>query len=205
MKIGTFMVDDGPTFGLVLGDRWLDIPAAAGIFDGAPPGNPLLGFVAVGESSIAWGNRLQSAAVSEPERFAGAWHPLKDAKFLPPFYPGGRLFTQRGNSCLFSRSVNLALPEHPVWERRYTTNLVGHNHVSDRVGSGWNPEFVAIIGQGGRDIPPGSIIKVEGRPFPPIEIPIDDRRDPCNALPWPGCDVDFVTRYPHLRSTTGVG
>ena len=158
MKIGTFMVDNGPTFGLVLGDRWLDIPAAAENFERAPLGKQLLDFVAAGERSIAWGNRLQSTAVSEPERFEGAWHHLKDAEFLPPFYPGGRLFTQRGNSCLFSRSVNLALPEHPVWERRYTTNLVGHNTISDYVGSGWNPEFVAVIGQGGRDIPPERVL-----------------------------------------------
>jgi 2-keto-4-pentenoate hydratase/2-oxohepta-3-ene-1,7-dioic acid hydratase in catechol pathway len=157
MKIGTFMVDDGPTYGLVLGDRWLDISAAAEIFDGLDAGSHLLDFVAGGETSLAWGNRLQSAAVLEPERFDGAWHPLRGAQFLPPFFPGGRLFTQRGNSCLFSRSVNLTLPEHPVWERRYTTNLVGHNTVSDCVGSGWNPEFVAVIGQGGRDIPPEKV------------------------------------------------
>lgn len=47
--------------------------------------------------------------------------------------------------------------------------------------------------------PAGSIIRVEGHPFPSIEIPVDDRRDPENAPPWPGCDVDFIARYPHLR------
>jgi 2-keto-4-pentenoate hydratase/2-oxohepta-3-ene-1,7-dioic acid hydratase in catechol pathway len=97
---------------------------------------------------------LQHLAISEPERFEVAWHPLKGAQFLQPFHPGGRLFTQRGNSCLFSRAVDLAIPEHPVWERRYTTNLVGHNHVCHRAGSAWNPEFVAVIGQGGRDVRP---------------------------------------------------
>lgn len=50
--------------------------------------------------------------------------------------------------------------------------------------------------------PHGSVIKVEAMPFPPIRIPIDDRRDSRNAPPWPGCDVDFVARYPHLRPTT---
>jgi 2-keto-4-pentenoate hydratase/2-oxohepta-3-ene-1,7-dioic acid hydratase in catechol pathway len=153
MKIGTFMVDDRPTYGLVLGDRWLDIPAAAEIFNAPRNEAQLVDFVAGGDASIAWANRVQNAAVLEPQRFKGAWRPLRGAKFLPPFYPGGRLFTQRGNSCLFSRAVNLAIPEHPVWERRYTTNLVGHNHVCENLGSGWNPEFVAVIGQGGRDIP----------------------------------------------------
>ena len=47
--------------------------------------------------------------------------------------------------------------------------------------------------------PAGSVIRVEGAPFPSIEIPIDDRRDPGNAPPWPGCEVDFGARYPHLR------
>ena len=46
---------------------------------------------------------------------------------------------------------------------------------------------------------PGSVIRVEGPPFPAIEIPVDDRRDPAGADPWPGCVVDFVARYPHLR------
>ena len=154
MKIGTFMADRGPTYGLVLGSRWLDVPAAAEILGGPPVAGQLIDFVAGGDEAIARGNRLQSAAVLEPERFEGAWHPLKGALFLQPFHPGGRLFTQRGNSCLFSRAVNLAIPEHPVWERRYTTNLVGHNHVCEHAGSAWNPEFVAVIGNGGRDISP---------------------------------------------------
>lgn len=47
--------------------------------------------------------------------------------------------------------------------------------------------------------PPGSIIRVEGSPFPTIEIPVEDRRDPGQAPPWPGCEIDFVARYPHLR------
>jgi 2-keto-4-pentenoate hydratase/2-oxohepta-3-ene-1,7-dioic acid hydratase in catechol pathway len=152
MKLGTFMADEGPTYGLVLGDRWLDVPASQKILGAPPLADQLIDFVASGDEAIAWGNRLQSSAVQEPERFDNAWRPLKGARFLPPFYPGGRLFTQRGNSCLFSRSVKLAIPEHPVWERRYTTNLVGHNHVCEYVGTGWNPEFVAVIGQGGRDI-----------------------------------------------------
>ena len=154
MKIGTFMAEAGPTYGLVLGDRWLDIPMAADILGGSPVANQLIDFVIGGDAALAWGRHLQNAAVLDPERFGDAWRPLKGAHFLPPFHPGGRLFTQRGNACLFSRAVKLAMPEHPVWERRYTTNLVGHNHVSDYVGGGWNPEFIAVIGQGGRDIPP---------------------------------------------------
>lgn len=154
MKIGTFMAGTGPTYGLVLDDRWLDIPAAAKILGGPPVADQLIDFVAGGDQAIDWGNRLQNAAIQDPERFAGAWHSLREAQFLPPFYPGGRLFTQRGNSCLFSRAVNLAIPEHPVWERRYSTNLVGHNHVCRHVGNAWNPEFVAVIGRAGRNIPP---------------------------------------------------
>jgi 2-keto-4-pentenoate hydratase/2-oxohepta-3-ene-1,7-dioic acid hydratase in catechol pathway len=52
--------------------------------------------------------------------------------------------------------------------------------------------------------PSGSCIKVEGPPFPGLEILIDDRRDPQNAKPWPGCNVDFVSRYPHFRAGAGM-
>ena len=48
--------------------------------------------------------------------------------------------------------------------------------------------------------PAGSVIRVEGAPFPTIEIPVDDWRNPGNAPPWPGCEVDFIARYPHLRA-----
>jgi 2-keto-4-pentenoate hydratase/2-oxohepta-3-ene-1,7-dioic acid hydratase in catechol pathway len=48
--------------------------------------------------------------------------------------------------------------------------------------------------------PPGSVIRVEGAPFPAIEILVEDRRDPGHAPPWPGCEMDFVARYPHLRT-----
>jgi len=47
--------------------------------------------------------------------------------------------------------------------------------------------------------PEGSIIRVEGTPFPPVEVPIEDRYDPANASPWPGCTVEFVARCLHLR------
>ena len=83
----------------------------------------------------------------------GAWYRLTGSRYLPPFHPGGRLFAQRSNSCLFSCTVKQVMPDHPVWDRRYTYNLVGHNHVCDYVGTGCNPEFIAVIGQGGRDIP----------------------------------------------------
>jgi len=46
---------------------------------------------------------------------------------------------------------------------------------------------------------PGSTIRVEGAPFPTLEIAVEDRRDPGRAAPWPGCEIDFVARYPHLR------
>jgi 2-keto-4-pentenoate hydratase/2-oxohepta-3-ene-1,7-dioic acid hydratase in catechol pathway len=53
-------------------------------------------------------------------------------------------------------------------------------------------------------LPTGGVIEAEGPPFPTIQIPIDDRRDPYSALPWPSCELNFVARYPHLRSTTGI-
>ena len=153
MKIGTFMTDAGVRYGLVLGNRWLDIQIAAETAEMRPAPRRLIDFVAGGDASIDWGNCLQSAAVLNADRFESAWHPLEGAHYLQPFHPGGRLFTQRGNSCLFSRVVKLIQPEHPVWERRYTTNLTGHNQVCDYVGAGGNPEFIAVIGPGGRDIP----------------------------------------------------
>jgi len=51
--------------------------------------------------------------------------------------------------------------------------------------------------------PLGSVIGVEGPPFPAIEVPLLDRRDLQAGSPWPGCAVDFVARYPHLRHTAG--
>lgn len=65
------------------------------------------------------------------------------------------------------------------------------------------PTDAPVVVSAQERFPPGSVIRVEGLPFPLIEVPIDDRRDPGNASPWPGCEVDFVTRYPHLRSTAG--
>jgi 2-keto-4-pentenoate hydratase/2-oxohepta-3-ene-1,7-dioic acid hydratase in catechol pathway len=47
--------------------------------------------------------------------------------------------------------------------------------------------------------PPGTVIRVEGPPFEPIEITVEDRRDPDTSHPWPGCEIDFISRYPHLR------
>jgi hypothetical protein len=157
MVLGHFLTPSGPRYGLVIRDRWLDIPAAARRIGETAPERQI-DFVAGGDDAIAWGSRLQAMAVRTPERFGDAWQPLRGARYLPPFAPEGRLFTQRGNACLFSRVIRLALPEHPVFERRYTFNLVGHNHVCDYLGHGANPEFVAVIGAGGRDIPPSRVM-----------------------------------------------
>lgn len=156
MILGTFLTDTGRHYGLVLNERWLDIPAATLIM-GEPVAERLIDFVAGGDASLEWGARLQTMAVQQPERFEGAWRDLGRARHLPPFSPYGRLFTQRGNSCIFSRVIKLAMPQHPVWERRYTTNLVGHNHICEYLGHGANPEFIAVIGEGGKDIPPSRI------------------------------------------------
>lgn len=48
--------------------------------------------------------------------------------------------------------------------------------------------------------PEGSVIRVEGPPFPALYIPVDDRRDLDFTESWPGCEVDFVSRYPYLRT-----
>jgi 2-keto-4-pentenoate hydratase/2-oxohepta-3-ene-1,7-dioic acid hydratase in catechol pathway len=48
-------------------------------------------------------------------------------------------------------------------------------------------------------LPAGSVIRIEGPPFTPVTVPVEDGRDPEDAAPWPGCAVDFVQRYPHLR------
>ena len=61
------------------------------------------------------------------------------------------------------------------------------------------PSDAPVVVRAEAKFPAGSVIRVEGPPFPPIEIPIDDRRAPQNASPWPGCAVDFIARYPHLR------
>ncbi len=63
------------------------------------------------------------------------------------------------------------------------------------------PSDAPVVVSADDRFPPGSVIKVEGPPFPTLEILIDDRRDPDNAPPWPGCEVDFIARYPHLRPT----
>jgi hypothetical protein len=47
--------------------------------------------------------------------------------------------------------------------------------------------------------PAAAVIRVEGPPFAALEIPIVDARDPEDTGPWPGCAVDFVNRYPHMR------
>ncbi|MBC8555291.1 MAG: fumarylacetoacetate hydrolase family protein [Candidatus Brocadiales bacterium] len=44
-----------------------------------------------------------------------------------------------------------------------------------------------------------STIRIEAPPFKPIEIVIDDRREPDGVHTWPGCDVDFISRYSHLK------
>jgi 2-keto-4-pentenoate hydratase/2-oxohepta-3-ene-1,7-dioic acid hydratase in catechol pathway len=62
------------------------------------------------------------------------------------------------------------------------------------------PSAAPVVVPATSRFPAGSVIRVEGPPFPAIEIPVDDRRDPDHASAWPGCEVDFVARYPHLRA-----
>ncbi len=78
------MTAQGPAYGLVLGQRRLDIPAAAAIVGGRPAPARLSDFVAGGDAALALGNRLQTAAVLEPGRFEGAWRSLEGASYLAP-------------------------------------------------------------------------------------------------------------------------
>jgi 2-keto-4-pentenoate hydratase/2-oxohepta-3-ene-1,7-dioic acid hydratase in catechol pathway len=152
MKIGTFLTANGITYGFVMGNDWLDMRKTAQLLNEPPAPETLAEFVAAGDEAIDFGNRLQRKAFLNPETVKEARHSLETSEFLPPFYPGGRLFTQRGNSCLFSRRTQRMQPEHPIWERRFSTNLIGHNQTCTFLGGACNPEFIAVIGKGGRDI-----------------------------------------------------
>ena len=66
MIIGTFLTPNGPRYGLVIRDQWLDIPEAAlSIGEHAP--DRLVEFVAEGNASIERGNRLQLMAEQDPD------------------------------------------------------------------------------------------------------------------------------------------
>lgn len=159
MKLASFLTDSGPRWGAVLDrDRWLDLPAAWTLMGEPSLAESAVGFLAEGQRALDAAYYLMEGINANPERFVSATHPLDGATYLPPLHPHGRLFTQRGNSCLFSRQVKLAVPEHPVFELRYRHSMVGHNSIcrfpAPFTAGGWNPEFIAVIGKEGRDVPP---------------------------------------------------
>lgn len=61
------------------------------------------------------------------------------------------------------------------------------------------PSAAPVVVKAEERFPAGAVIRVEGPPFAAIEVPIVDERNPEGGQRWPGCAVDFVSRYPHLR------
>jgi hypothetical protein len=46
--------------------------------------------------------------------------------------------------------------------------------------------------------PDDSTLRVTSPSFPDLDIPVDDQRKPEDKTPWPGCDVDFISRFPYM-------
>ena len=126
---------------------------------------------------------------------------------------------QQGKTILISEELPalddieliLDVPGHPVASYHQKDLILDGTRIltecSKLVGFRWGdviclgPTDAPVVASAQGRFPPGSVIRVEGAPFPPLEIPVFDRRDPENAPPWPGCEVDFVARFPHLRPT----
>lgn len=159
MRIGSFQSPGGPAYGPVVGDSFLNLAHAAGITGAAAPPPDLTAFLAGGAAALEQASALAALAGADPQRFAPALQALATAQYLPPVGPRPRLFALMGNSCLMSRQLRLVVPEVPIFALRHPHNLVGHNHL-DTVApgqGGWNPELVAVLGKGGRNIPPEGI------------------------------------------------
>ena len=61
------------------------------------------------------------------------------------------------------------------------------------------PTDAPIVIRADDRFPDNAVLHVEGPPFAPLIIPVEDHRSPDLPSEWPGCTIDFVARYPHLR------
>lgn len=179
--------DVAPGEGVNAGDALLGYSLGLGIWDDAPVADleqQVVRDVGVNRaySYLIDGCRQQGRAILSPQEL-----PSLDELALTLHVPGHPVATYHQKDLLFDGPRLL-------------------QECSKLVGFAWGdviclgPTDAPVVVGAHEPFPQGSTIRVEGPPFPAIEIPIFDRRAPENAPPWPGCDVDFIARYSHLRT-----
>ena len=143
MRLLSYLSESGPRVAAVRGEDWVDLKQA----DAAIP-VAMRDLLAMGADGI----RLAAEACEKGEPMA------RDAiRLLPPVPDPRKIICIGLNYADHARETGAAIPEEPVVFNKFPTTLRAHGQeivlpaVSDKVD--YEAELVAVIGEGGRDIP----------------------------------------------------
>ncbi len=152
MRLVTFSHPSGPRLGLRLGDVMVDLKAAA-------PGLPcsMKALLALGDAGL---EAVREAAATAP---ASAQVRFSSVRLLPPVPDPGKIVCVGLNYVDHAVEIDpQRLPEHPVFFGRMATTLIGHDAplIRPRVSRqlDFEGEVAAVIGLGGRHIPPNAAL-----------------------------------------------
>jgi len=139
MKLVSYMKDGRDSFGVVKGDRIVDLADAAG--------------VASLRDAIAAGSLLK---IAKAARDGGADTNLSDVTLLPPIPCPDKVICIGLNYHDHAVEAGLKLPEYPMVFTRFTNTLVAHGAplVRPRMSGDFDyeGELAIVIGKGGREI-----------------------------------------------------
>ncbi|EHJ48178.1 Ureidoglycolate lyase [Solidesulfovibrio carbinoliphilus subsp. oakridgensis] len=148
MRLVTFSHTLGPRLGLRLGEVLIDLAEAA-------PGLPraMKSLLALGDAGL---EAVRQAAATPP---ASAQLRFSSVRLLPPVPDPGKILCVGLNYVDHAIEIDpKRLPEHPVFFGRLASTLIGHDapllrpRVSRQLD--YEGEMAAVIGLGGRHIPP---------------------------------------------------
>lgn len=152
MRLVTFSHPTGPRLGLRLGDVLIDLKVAA-------PGLPssMKALLALGDAGL---EAVREAAAAAP---ASAQVRFSSVRLLPPVPDPDKIVCVGLNYVDHAVEIDpQRLPEHPVFFGRMATTLIGHDAplIRPRVSKqlDFEGEVAAVIGLGGRHIPPDAAL-----------------------------------------------
>lgn len=158
MRLLTFNLveDTAPRLGLRVGDRVLDIEAAARIAGTGSIPASMKALLAAGTDAMAQVRRLGAAAGEDAARFAAAWRVLASIRHLPPvpdadkFLCVGKNYRQHLEELQRTNLIR-EIPQEPTSFIKLNSCLVGHNAKVARpdgvVRLDYEPELVFVIGK----------------------------------------------------------